>query len=117
MSLDQFVACRRAPKLPDDLPDAERWRAASFEGKPIYTLDGKKWQLNAMIEKPLPEDMIEQLAETLADAGIEGAQTSDFGVMVYVTLEPAHAPEEAIEIQMAVLDMLVETCDGVVLAN
>ena len=117
MSLDQFVACRRAPKLPDDLPDASRWKAETFEGKPVHTLDGRKWLLHVMVESPMPEELIEQLAETLEDAGIEGAQTSDFGVMVNVTLEPAHAPEEAIEIQMAVLDMLVETCDGIVMAN
>jgi hypothetical protein len=37
--------------------------------------------------------------------------------MVYVTVEPAGPSEDAIDIQMAVLEMLVETCDGVVLAN
>ena len=38
-------------------------------------------------------------------------------MMTYVTLEPSSAPEDGIDLQMAVLDMLVETCDGIVLAN
>ena len=117
MSLDQFVACRRAPKLPDDLPDAGRWAMATFEGKPVYTLDGKRWILHVMAETGYPEELAEQLADELVDAGITGAQPSDYGVMVYVTVEPASAPEEAIALQMAVLDMLIETCDGIVLAN
>lgn len=117
MSLDQFVACRRAPKLPDDLPDAGRWKASMFEGKPVYVLDGRTWLLHVMAETGYPEELGEQLADDLADAGITGAEPSDYGVMVYVTVEPASAPEEAIALQMAVLDMLIETCDGVVLAN
>ncbi len=117
MSLDQFVACRRAPKLPDDLPDAGKWTVRMFEGKPVYVLDGRTWLLHVMAETGYPEELAEQLADDLADAGITGAEPSDYGVMVYVTVEPASAPEEAIALQMAVLDMLIETCDGVVLAN
>ena len=117
MSLDQFVACRRAPKLPDDLPQAGDWRMSMFEGKPVYRLDGKRWLLHVMAETGYPEELAEQLADDLADAGITGAQPSDYGVMVYVTVEPASASEDAIALQMAVLDMLIETCDGVVLAN
>jgi len=117
MSLDQNVACRRMPNLPEALPDAGRWARSMFEDKPVYTLDGRKWLIQVMAENGCPEEMAEQLAEELPAAGIADAKPSDFGVMVYVTVEPASAPEDAIDIQMAVLDMLVETCDGVVLAN
>ncbi len=117
MSLDQNVACRRMPKLPENLPEAERWAKSTFDGKPVYTLDGKAWLIHVMTETGCPEELTEQLAEVLADAGMTDARPSDYGVMVYVTVEPASAPEDAIDIQMAVLDMLVETCDGVVMAN
>jgi hypothetical protein len=117
MSLDQNVACRRMPKLPDDLPDAARWARSMFEDKPVFTRDGQRWLVHVKAENGYPEDMTEQLVEVLADAGITDARPSDFGVMVYVTVEPASAPEDALDIQTAILDMLVETCDGVVLAN
>jgi hypothetical protein len=38
-------------------------------------------------------------------------------VMAYVTLEPAGAPHDGVDLMMAVLEMLAKTCDGVVLAN
>ena len=117
MSLDQFVACRRAPKLPDDLPGAAQWSAHAVEGVPIYTLTGAGWLVSVSVEPAFPEDMTEQLADDLADTGIEGARVEDYGVLVSVMLQPVTQDEEALSAQMAVLDMLVETCDGVVMAN
>ena len=117
MSLDQFVACRRAPKLPDDLPEAGRWKATDFEGVQIYTLIGPNWLVSVSVEPDFPEDMKEQLADDLVDTGIEGATPDDYGILASVVVEPITQDEDAIGIQMAVLDMLVETCDGVVMAN
>ena len=117
MSLDQFVACRRAPKLPDDLPQAGDWRMSMFEGEKIHTFKGKDWLINLMIEPEFPEELREQLVDDLEDAGIEDAKPADYGVLVSVSLEPVRAGEEAIDALEAILDMLVETCDGVVMAN
>lgn len=117
MSLDQFVACRRAPKLPDDLPQAGDWRISQFEGEQIYTFKGKDWLINLMIEPEFPEELREQLVDDLEDAGIEDAKPADYGVLVSVSLEPVRAGEEAIDRLEEILDMLVETCDGVVMAN
>jgi hypothetical protein len=117
MSLDQFVACRRAPKLPDDLPEAARWKAGTHEGVAIYTLDGASWLVSVSVEPTFPGDLKEQLADDLADTGIEGATPDDYGILVSVVVEPVTHDEDPIGVQMAVLDMLVETCDGVVMAN
>ena len=117
MSLDQHVACRRKPKLPDDLPQAARWSTTMSGGSPVYSVDGGKWLINVLVETQFPEDLKEQLAEDLADAGIEGATPDDYGVLVSVTLEPVTSDTDALDMQMDVLDMLIETCDGIVLAN
>lgn len=117
MSLDQFVACRRAPKLPGDLPEAARWKAGIREAVAIYTLEGPNWRVSVCAEPDFPEDLKEQLADDLADTGIEGATPDNYGVLVSVMVEPVTQDEDALSIQMAVLDMLVETCDGVVMAN
>ncbi len=117
MSLDQFVACRRAPRLPDDLPRAAEWTKSDKSDTPVYTFDGGKWLVKVLSETSFPEDLKEQLADDLADTGIEGATPNDYGVLVSVVVEPVTQDEDAIGIQMAVLDMLVETCDGVVMAN
>lgn len=117
MSLDQFVACRRAPKLPDDLPGAAQWVADTFEGIPFFTLNGPNWLVSVNIEPVFPEELLGQLADDLADTGIAGARVEDYGVLVSVVVEPVTQDEEALSAQMAVLDMLVETCDGVVMAN
>jgi len=34
-----------------------------------------------------------------------------------VTIEPVTRDDDALSLQMAILDMLVETCDGIVMAN
>ncbi|MEQ1781263.1 MAG: hypothetical protein ABMA14_07880 [Hyphomonadaceae bacterium] len=117
MSLDQSVACRRAPKLPSDLPRAGEWKKTDYKGIPVYTLDGGKWLVNVMVESEFPKDLIEQLVEDLADTGIAGAYPADYPVLVSVSLEPVTSDDDALELQMAVLDMLVETCDGIVMAN
>ena len=117
MSLDQFVACRRAPKLPDDLPQAAEWTISMFEGEAIYTFKGKDWLINLMIEPEFPEELHEQLVDDLDDAGITDAKPADYGVLVSVSLEPVMAGDEAIDALESILDMLVETCDGVVMAN
>ena len=117
MSLDQFVACRRAPRLPDDLPEPARWKATDFEGVAICTLEGPKWRVSVSAEPGFPEDLKELLTDDLADTGIEGATPENYGVLVSVVVEPVTQDEDAIGVQMAVLDMLVETCDGVVMAN
>lgn len=116
MSIDQFVACRRAPKLPDDLPQAAVWTRTEFEGTPIFTANGAHWLINVMIEPEFLEEHREQLADDLTDAEID-ATPADYSVLVSVSMEPSRAGDEAIELQMAVLDMLVETCDGIVMAN
>jgi hypothetical protein len=117
MSLDQFVACRRAPKLPDDLPQVGDWKKSDYRGASVYTLDGSRWLINVLVEPGFPEDMIDQLAEDLANTGIEGAMPADYPVLVNVTVEPVTRDDDALSLQMAVLDMLVETCDGIVMAN
>jgi hypothetical protein len=38
-------------------------------------------------------------------------------MMAYVTLEPSSTPQDGVGLQMAVLEMLCETCDGFVLPN
>ncbi len=117
MSLDQFVACRRAPKLPDHLPRAGDWKKSDYKGIPVYTFDGTQWLINVLVDPEFPDDMIEQLAEDLADTGIEGATPGDYPVLVNVTFEPVTRDDDALSLQMAILDMLVETCDGIVMAN
>ena len=117
MSLDQSIACRRAPKLPGDLPRAGEWKHTDYKGIPVYTLESGKWLINILVEPEFPEDLIEQLVDDLADTGIEGADPADYPVLVSVSVEPVTSDEDALELQMAVLDMLVETCDGVVMAN
>lgn len=117
MSLDQSIACRRAPNLPDDLPRVGDWKKTDYNGIPVYTLDGGKWLVNVLVEPEFPEDLIEQLVDDLADTGIAGASPADYPVLVSVSLEPVTSDEDALDVQMAVLDMLVETCDGIVMAN
>ncbi len=117
MSIDQRVACRRAPTLPGALPRAGEWKASMFEGAPVYTFSGRGWLVNVMVEHGLsdPEEQ-ETFAEELADAGAEG-DPDEYGMMTYVSLEPAGAPQDGVDLMMAVLEMLAKTCDGVVLAN
>lgn len=116
MSIDQKVACRRAPKLPDDLPRAGEWMRADYKGTQIHNFSGRGWLINVMVEADLDENLQEALAEELAAAGDE-RDPADFGVMVYVTLEPAGAPQDGVDLMMAVLEMLAKTCDGIVLPN
>ena len=71
MSLDQFVACRRAPKLPDDLPQAAEWTISMFEGEAIYTFKGRDWLINLMIEPEFPEELHEQLVDDLVRRTVE----------------------------------------------
>ena len=68
------------------------------------------------VEADLDEDLQEALAEELAAAGDE-RDPAEFGVTVNVTLEPAGAPQDGVDLMMAVLELLAKTCDGVVLAN
>jgi hypothetical protein len=117
MSIDQRVACRRAPTLPGDLPRAGDWKTSMFEGNPVYTLSGRGWLVNVVVESGITdEEMQETFADDLADAGADG-DPDDYGVMTYVSLEPAGAPQDGVDLMMAVLEMLAKTCDGVVLAN
>jgi len=117
MSIDQRVACRRAPTLPDALPRAGDWKTSMFEGGPVYTLSGRGWLVNVMVETGIAdEEMQETFADDLADAGADGGP-DDYGVMTYVTLEPSGAPRDGVDLMMAVLEMLAKTCDGTVLAN
>lgn len=117
MSIDQRVACRRAPTLPGDLPQASEWKTSTFEGTPVFTLSGRGWLVNVIVEHGISDpEMLETFAEELEDAGAEGGP-DDYGVMTYVSLEPAGAPKDGVDLMMAVLEMLAKTCDGVVLAN
>lgn len=116
MSIDQRVACRRAPTLPGDLPRADGWKRADYKGTPIHTFSGPGWLINVMVEADLDEDLLDALAEELAASGDE-RNPADFGVMAYVTLEPSRAPQDGVDLMMAILEMLAKTCDGVVLAN
>ena len=84
MSIDQKVACHRAPKLPNDLPRAMEWRRDDHKGAPIHVFSDRGWRIS---------------------------------VMVYVTLEPAGAPPDGVDLMMAILEMLAKTCDGIVLPN
>lgn len=117
MSIDQRVACRRAPKLPDDLPRAAEWKREDYKGTPIHVFSGRGWLVSVMVEIGITdEELQEALAEELAAAG-DARDPADFGLMVYVTLEPSRAPQDGVDVMMSVLEMLAKTCDGVVLAN
>ncbi len=117
MSVDQRVACRRAPALPDDLPRAAEWKRTDYKGTPIHTFSGRGWLVNVMVEDGMAdEELREALAEELAAAG-DKTDPAAYGVMAYVTLEPARAARDGVDLMMAVLEMLAKTCDGVVLAN
>jgi hypothetical protein len=117
MSIDQRVACRRAPTLPHDLPRAGDWKRADYKGTPIHTISGQGWLVNVMMETGIADaELQEALAEELAAAEDE-SDPADYGVMVYVTLEPSRAPQDGVDLMMAVLEMLATTCGGVVLAN
>lgn len=117
MSIDQRVACRRAPTLPGDLPRAGEWMREDYKGTPIHVFSGRGWLVNVRVEHGVsdPEEQ-ETFAEELADAGAEG-DPEEYGVMTYVTLEPSGAPQDGVDLMMSVLEMLAKTCDGVVLAN
>ena len=117
MSLDQFVACRRAPKLPDGLPEVKSWTRRDFNGISFYDFKGPSWLVSINVESEFPDEMKSQLADDLADTGIEGAIPAHYPVLVSVSVEPVTRDEDAIDLQTAVLDMLIETCDGVVMAN
>lgn len=117
MSIDQRVACRRAPTLPGDLPRADAWKTSMFEGAPVYTFSARGWLVNVMVEHGMSDpEMLETFAEELEDAGAEGGP-DEYGVMTHVSLEPAGAPQDGVDLMMSVLEMLAKTCDGVVLAN
>jgi hypothetical protein len=117
MSIDQRVACRRAPTLPGALPQADAWKTSMYEGAPVYTLSGRSWLVNVIVEHGFSDpEAQETFAEELEDAGAEGGP-DDYGVMTYVSLEPAGASQDGVDLMMAVLEMLAKTCDGVVLAN
>src|SRR3990167_9575731 len=114
MSIDQRVACRRAPTLPGDLPRAGEWKREDHKGTPIHVFSGLGWRINVMVESCARDaDLQEAIAEELDAAG-DDSDPAGFGMMAYVTLEPSRAPQDAVDLQMAILEMLCETCDGVV---
>lgn len=117
MSIDQKVACHRAPKLPNDLPRAMEWRRDDHKGAPIHVYSDRGWRISVMVESCAGDGALQEaIAEELAAAEDE-RDPVDFGVMVYVTLEPAGAPQEGVDLMMAILEMLAKTCDGIVLPN
>lgn len=117
MSIDQKVAGRRAPKLPDDLPRAAEWTCEDYKGTPIHVFSDCTWRINVIVEScAANEDLREAIAEEL-DAVEDDRDPASFGMMAYVTLEPSSAPQDGVDLQMAVLEMLCETCDGLVLPN
>ena len=117
MSIDQRVACRRAPTLPGDLPRAGEWKREDYKGAPIHVFSGRGWRISVMPESCADDaDLQEAIAEELEAAG-EDLDPADFGMMTYVTLEPSSAPQDGIDLQMAVLEMLCKTCDGIALPN
>jgi hypothetical protein len=117
MSIDQRVACRRVPTLPGDLPRAGEWKREDYKGTQIHVFSGRGWRINVMAEGCAEDaDLQEAIAEELDAAGDE-SDAAAFGTMAYVTLEPSRAPQDGIDLQMAVLEMLCETCDGIVLPN
>jgi hypothetical protein len=117
MSIDQKVACRRAPKLPDHLPRAAEWKREDYKGTPIYVFSDRTWRISVIVESRADdEDPWKAIAEELDAAG-DDRDPASFGMMAYVTLEPSSAPQDGVDLQMAVLEMLCETCDGLVLPN
>jgi hypothetical protein len=62
------------------------------------------------------EDPREAITEELDVAG-DDSDPASFGMMAYVTLQPSSASQDGVDLQMAVLEMLCETCDGLVLPN
>jgi hypothetical protein len=116
LSIDQKVACRRAPNLPDDLPRAAEWTREAYNGTPIHVFSGRGWRISVMVEGVDDEELQEAIAEEL-DASEDDRDPAGFGLMAYVTLEPSSAPKDAVDLQLAVLEMLCKSCDGIVLAN
>ena len=117
MSIDQKVACRRAPKLPDDLPRAAEWKREDYKGTAIYVFSGRTWRISVILEIGIDDAELQDAIDEELDAAGDDSDPASFGVMAYVTLEPAGAPHDGVELMMAVLEMLAKTCDGVVLAN
>jgi hypothetical protein len=117
MSIDQKVACRRAPKLPDDLPRAAEWKREDYKGTPIHVFSDRTWRISVIVESCADdEDPREAISEELDVAG-DDSDPASFGMMAYVTLQPSSASQDGVDLQMAVLEMLCETCDGLVLPN
>lgn len=117
MSIDQKVACHRAPKLPNDLPRAMEWRRDDDKGSPVHVISDRGWRISVMVESCADDhDLLEAIAEEL-DASGDDREPAAFGVTAYVTLEPSSAPQDGVDLQMAILEMLVKTCDGIVLPN
>ncbi len=117
MSIDRKVACRRAPKLPDDPPRAAECKREDYKGAPIHVFSARTWHISVIVESCADdEDPRKAIAKELDDAEDDGDPAS-FGMMSYVTLEPSRAPQDDVDLQMAVLEMLCETRDGLALPN
>jgi hypothetical protein len=110
MSLDQFIACRRRPVLPDDLPAHVVWKLERVGQRESYLYDGGTWLLHVAVEDEA-ELGPEMLAEAFGDRSPDGA------CIVAVVLEPVTSNPDAIALQMAVLSNLESKCGGIVLPN
>jgi len=117
MSIDQKAACRRAPKLPDGLPQAAEWKREDDRGKRIHVFSDCTRCINVIVEICADDqDLQEAIAEQL-DATGDDSDPASFGMMGYVTAEPSSRLQDGVGLQMAVLEMLCETCDVFVLPN
>jgi len=117
MSIDQKVACRRALKLPDDLPRAAEWKREDYKGTPIHVFSDRTWRINVIVESCAGDENLQEAIAEEVDAAGDDSDPASFGMMAYVTLEPSSAPQGGVDLQMAVLEMLCKTCDGFVLPN
>jgi hypothetical protein len=70
MSIEQKVASRRAPKLPDDLPRAAEWRREDYRGTQIHVFSDCTWRINVIVESCADDqDLQEAIAGQLTPPG------------------------------------------------
>lgn len=108
MSIDQFIACRSRPSLPDDLPGRVRWERQEFKDYVHYEHDGGSWLIHVGFETDAKFES-EMLSEAFANEVPRGA------CMVGVTLEPVTRDVAAIALLDEVIAALENKCGGIAL--
>lgn len=117
MKIGQKAACRRAPELPDGLPRAAEWKRQDDRGNRIHVFSDCTRCINVIVESCADDQDLQEAIARQLDATGDDSDAASFGMMGYVTPEPFMTPQDGVGLQMAVLEMLCETCDVFVLPN